>query len=89
MQPEKAPQRVLAVFDFDGTLTHRHTFWRYLRFIHGPYAFWSGMLLLLPQILAVVLKIMPVMAGATRVYSPLFSKCGHQPGARVGRPLCE
>ncbi|MFV9064802.1 HAD-IB family hydrolase [Serratia fonticola] len=52
---------VLAVFDFDGTLTNRHTFWRYILFIRGPFVFWGGMLLLLPRILAVLLKITPLM----------------------------
>lgn len=61
MLNNKQPQPVLAVFDFDGTLTDRHTFWRYMRFIHGPRTFWGGMLLLLPRILAVLLKIMPLM----------------------------
>ena len=29
------PRPVLAVFDFDGTMTDRHTFWRYLRYLVG------------------------------------------------------
>lgn len=59
--PHENRPPVLAVFDFDGTLTNCHTFWRYIRFIRGPLIFWGGMLLLLPQMLAVLLKITPLM----------------------------
>lgn len=61
MPHEETSRRVLAVFDFDGTLTHRHTFWRYICFIHGSAAFWGGMALMLPRIVAVLLKITPLM----------------------------
>jgi HAD superfamily hydrolase (TIGR01490 family) len=37
----------LAVFDFDGTLTDRHTLWRYTRYVAGP-AFWPSLLALVP-----------------------------------------
>lgn len=46
----------LAVFDFDGTLSDRHTFWRYLRFIATPPVFWTKVVcFLLPEILGVLL----------------------------------
>lgn len=54
-------QPVLAVFDFDGTLTNRHTFWRYIRFIHGPYFFWVNIFFLSPLIFTVLLGIIPIM----------------------------
>lgn len=52
---------VLAVFDFDGTLTDRHTFWRYMRFIHGPARFWLAMIPLLPKMAGVLLGLVPLM----------------------------
>ena len=52
---------VLAVFDFDGTLTDRHTFWRYMRFIHGPARFWLAMVPLLPKMAGVLLGLVPLM----------------------------
>lgn len=45
---------VLAVFDFDGTITDRHTFWRYLRFIAKPVAFWLSLVPLAPVIAGVL-----------------------------------
>ncbi|WP_413791534.1 MULTISPECIES: HAD-IB family hydrolase [unclassified Pseudomonas] len=54
-------QPVLAVFDFDGTLTDRHTFWRYMRFIVGTRSFWLRIIPLLPKMLSVILGITPLM----------------------------
>jgi HAD superfamily hydrolase (TIGR01490 family) len=51
---ELAP--TLAVFDFDGTLTDRHTFWRYLRMIATPRVFWPSLLPLAPDILGVLAR---------------------------------
>ncbi len=49
-------RRTLAVFDFDGTLSDRHTFWRYLRFIATPPVFWAKVLcFLLPEVFGVLL----------------------------------
>ncbi|HBU6430622.1 HAD-IB family hydrolase [Klebsiella michiganensis] len=61
MLHKKVKKDVLAVFDFDGTLTDRHTFWRYVRFIRGPIFFWIGIFVMLPHILAVLLRITPLM----------------------------
>ncbi|KAB0562360.1 HAD-IB family hydrolase, partial [Pseudomonas palleroniana] len=54
-------QPVLAVFDFDGTLTDRHTFWRYMRFIVGTRSFWLRIIPLLPKMLSVIVGITPLM----------------------------
>ncbi|RZL02008.1 MAG: HAD-IB family hydrolase [Rubrivivax sp.] len=47
-------QRTVAVFDFDGTVSDRHTFWRYLRFIATPPIFWLSVLTLLPYVVGVL-----------------------------------
>ena len=59
--PANSTQPVLAVFDFDGTLTDRHTFWRYMRFIVGTQSFWLRIVPLLPKMLSVILGITPLM----------------------------
>lgn len=69
LHKERMKKDVLAVFDFDGTLTNRHTFWRYIRFIRGPLHFWMGMLLMLPLILAVLFRIMPLMTARRKFIS--------------------
>lgn len=54
LQPNGAS--TVAVFDFDGTLSDRHTFWRYLRFIATPPVFWVKVVcFLLPEIVGVLL----------------------------------
>lgn len=47
-------QRTLAVFDFDGTMTDRHTFWRYMRMIVTPLVFWPSLIPLMPEVVAVL-----------------------------------
>ena len=43
-EPPVAPALpVVAVFDFDGTLTDRHTMWRFLRFVATPRVFWPAL----------------------------------------------
>ncbi len=49
----------LAVFDFDGTLTYRDSFFPFLRFMAGNSQFFWGILLLSPILLGYLLKIIP------------------------------
>jgi HAD superfamily hydrolase (TIGR01490 family) len=44
-------QPILAVFDFDLTMSDRHSFWRFLRFAAGPGRFYSAILPLLPALI--------------------------------------
>ncbi|WP_410211733.1 HAD family hydrolase [Aquirhabdus sp.] len=53
----------VAVFDFDGTISDRHTFWRYLRFIAKPHVFWPSLLPLGLTITNVVRKKTTLMDG--------------------------
>lgn len=57
---------VLAVFDFDGTISDRHTFWRYCRFIATPLVFWPSLLPLLPSMLGVIIGKTPLMTARSR-----------------------
>lgn len=60
MQADGTPP-VLAVFDFDGTLSDRHTFWRYMRYVAGTKMFWLKMIWLLPKVFSVILGVTPLM----------------------------
>ena len=61
--PDPGPNKpVIAVFDFDGTLSDRHTFWRYLRFISTPLFFWPRVLPLVPSMAGVVVGKKPLMS---------------------------
>jgi phosphatidylglycerophosphatase C len=56
-------KKTVAVFDFDGTISDRHTFWRYLRFLAKPQVFWSSLVPLTPTITKVLLKKITLMEG--------------------------
>ena len=45
--------RPIVVFDFDKTITQKHTFWRFLLFAVGPIKFWRTVLQFFPEILKV------------------------------------
>jgi phosphatidylglycerophosphatase C len=44
---------VVAVYDFDGTITDRHTFWRFLRELTGPFKFWYIVVTMIPWIFGI------------------------------------
>ncbi|MEW6994409.1 HAD-IB family hydrolase [Colwelliaceae bacterium MEBiC 14330] len=48
MTNHKDERPVVAVFDFDRTITNRHTFWRFLIFLIGPVKFWLIAVTLIP-----------------------------------------
>ncbi len=50
---------VVAVFDFDGTLTRRDSFLPFLRFLVGPSQFDGGLLLMSPVLIGYALKLIP------------------------------
>lgn len=52
-------KRVLAIFDFDGTLTTKDTFLELIKFQKGSFYFWLGFLRLSPIILLHLLKVIP------------------------------
>lgn len=50
---------VLALFDFDGTLTRKDSFLEFLKFAVGKTSYYSGMVLLSPILMLYVLKLIP------------------------------
>lgn len=51
--------KVLAVFDFDGTLTTKDTFLELIKFHKGEFSFWWGFMKMSPVIALHLLKIIP------------------------------
>ena len=49
----------MAVFDFDGTICSRDSFWEFIRYTHGTWRLYGGSLLLLPWIVLYLLKLYP------------------------------
>lgn len=69
MSHHPGEQQTIAVFDFDGTISDRHTFWRYCKFIATPWVFWPSVLMMLPSILGVLIgkvHLMTARAGFIR-----------------------
>lgn len=56
-KPAKLP--VVAVFDFDGTLTKRDSLLPFLRMTVGSWKFWWGLLVMSPVLMAYALKLIP------------------------------
>jgi HAD superfamily hydrolase (TIGR01490 family) len=50
---------VVAVFDFDGTLTQRDTLLPFLKMLVGRWAFWWGLVVMSPILTAYTLKLIP------------------------------
>lgn len=50
---------VVAVFDFDGTLTQRDSLLPFLLIAVGPWQFWRGLVVMSPVLLGYVLKLIP------------------------------
>jgi len=59
--------RNLALFDFDGTLTHKDSLFVFLRFVAGPVRFWMGMVILLPTFASLALRIISNVKAKTRL----------------------
>ncbi len=52
---------IVAVFDFDKTITDRHTFWRYLLFLVGATKFWLVGITMVPTGIRLWRKKIPLM----------------------------
>ncbi len=70
--PDAARTRTIAAFDFDGTLTTRHTLWRYLRFLVGAPRFYRACLALVPTALRVLLGSVPLMKARDLLFARLL-----------------
>lgn len=78
-------KRVVAVFDFDGTLTTKDTFVEFIRFARGQWSFLFGFLLHSPFIALMKLRLYPNWKCKQRVFSFFFKGMD----AKVFRQLCE
>jgi HAD superfamily hydrolase (TIGR01490 family) len=60
---------VVAVFDFDKTLTIKHSFWRFLRTLHGPVRFWWALVPLSPPLIRFAAGRLPLLQMRERMMS--------------------
>lgn len=64
---------ILALFDFDGTLTRKDTFIELIKFIHGKSRFYTGLLVLLPYLFLFKIKIIPNWKVKEKVLTYFFN----------------
>jgi HAD superfamily hydrolase (TIGR01490 family) len=63
---------VLAIFDFDGTITYRDSFRHFLQYALGKSVYYRGLISLSPVLIAYVLGIVPNYAAKQRVFAHFF-----------------
>ena len=65
-------RRVVAVFDFDGTLTCRDTFLEFIRYVHGTRALWLGFLSNSLFVVGYMLQVYPNYKLKQRIFRHFF-----------------
>jgi len=73
VRANEKPQRVLALFDFDGTLTTRDTMLELIKFRYGPVRFWLGLVLLSPVLLLMMAGFVTAQRGKEIMLSLFFA----------------
>ena len=63
---------VLAIFDFDGTITNRDSFRHFLQYAVKKPVFYRGLILLSPVLLGYVLGFVPNNIAKQRVFAHFF-----------------
>jgi HAD superfamily hydrolase (TIGR01490 family) len=71
-------ENVLALFDFDGTLTRKDTLAEMIRFMYGGWRYYRGLAVLSPQLLLYKLKLIPNQDAKEKVLSYFFKDVNHQ-----------
>jgi HAD superfamily hydrolase (TIGR01490 family) len=65
-------KKIIAAFDFDGTITTKDTFREFIRFVHGKPSYWGGILLHFPWLIAYKLGLYPNWKIKQRLFSFFF-----------------
>jgi phosphatidylglycerophosphatase C len=81
-------KKEIALFDFDGTVTHYDTLWKFLRFTIPPYKFWTAFFLHSPFFVYYVLRKTPGK-GKEMLLSWFFKGMTRDQLENYGRIFCE
>jgi len=82
---ESTEKRVIAVFDFDGTLTRRDSLLPFLHRAVGQFRFWWGILVLSPMLLRYALKLIPNWRAKEVMITHFFSNWSEEKLDKVGQ----
>ena len=76
--------RVIAVFDFDGTITKKDTFLEFIKFVKGKKSFYIGLLMYSPMLLAYKLRMYPNWKAKQKIFSYFFSRMDYRDFCKYG-----
>lgn len=83
--PKQTTGRIVAAFDFDGTITNRDTFTAFIRFVKGEWGFWKGIFANFPYLLAFALKLYPNAKAKQKLFSYYFRGMDYPEFRKYGR----
>ncbi|WP_367389488.1 HAD-IB family hydrolase [Lewinella sp. LCG006] len=87
MSEAKSP--VLAVFDFDGTISDRDSFLAFIRHTHGSWRFFWGFLLHLPYLILYLLGRYPNDLIKEKIFTHFYAGKTEEELAQQGKQFCE
>jgi len=76
--------RRVVVFDFDGTLTRKDTFLEFIRFTHGAWSLYAGLLLYAPLLILMKLHLYDNGKAKERLFSHFFKGWRYEAFKRKG-----
>lgn len=83
-----AENDTLALFDFDGTLTHGDTFIKFIKFTHTGFAFWIGILLLSPILVMYKMGLIKNYKAKKIMFSYYFKGMPYDKFTQLGQTFC-
>jgi len=81
-------KKVLALFDFDGTLTNKDTFIEFIKFVHGTRKMVWGLLLKSPWLIGMKLKRYPNWKAKQKVLTHFFGGLSSNELMKLGQQFC-
>jgi len=79
---------IISFFDFDGTITTKDTLWQIIRYQKGSFAMYTGVLRLLPALVAFKLKRIPAQEMKERVLTHFFANMKEEAFRRGCEDFC-
>src|SRR5690349_18301694 len=80
---------VLALFDFDGTITKKDTFIEFIKFTHGKFSYWFGLWLLSPMLVLYALKLLRNDKAKTFMFKYFYGGWEYERFKKAGEDFCE
>jgi HAD superfamily hydrolase (TIGR01490 family) len=80
--------RTLALFDFDGTITHKDSLFAFIRFVKGRSRFFWGMVRLLPMLIANKIGLISNDKAKEKMLAYYFKGMNYAEFKRLGEKFC-